>query len=49
MIEVTQISVNRFLRAGESSLLPKSPEGFIVAIKKKRSFAYILTNPLFSY
>ena len=29
--ESTQISVIRFLKAGESSFLPKSPDGFMVA------------------
>ncbi|KAH8653670.1 hypothetical protein BX600DRAFT_471385 [Xylariales sp. PMI_506] len=35
----TQISVKRFLNAGESSFLPKSPPGFIVAKNSKPSCA----------
>mmetsp|Transcript_81177 Transcript_81177/g.263069 ORF Transcript_81177/g.263069 Transcript_81177/m.263069 type:complete len:211 (-) Transcript_81177:1842-2474(-) len=35
----TQISVKRFLRAGDNSLLPKSPPGFMVAKSLKVSFA----------
>ncbi|RNA40261.1 hypothetical protein BpHYR1_007852 [Brachionus plicatilis] len=37
-----QISVKRFLSAADSSFLPKSPDGFMVADKRKFSSARIL-------
>ena len=39
----THISVILFLRAGDNSFLPKSPDGFIVAMILNKSFALILT------
>ena len=50
VISGTHISVKRFRSAGESSFLPKSPPGFIVAKIRKSGWATIssTTSPPFS-
>jgi hypothetical protein len=50
VIASTHISVNLFLKAGDNSLFPKSPPGFIVATITKPFYATIdsACNPPFS-